>query len=207
MDFRHEILAYGGINPNNGLEMTVNADRSVHSGIELTADASPIRLLKLSANWAFNYNRVKKYSSDFSYATADGDSSYAVDFKNKTLSGFPSYLGNLLADYNDSHVRLTYRMRFAGKQYMELSNADNLAIREHVVTSITASYRLTRFRGIGTLKLSATIDNLFNVKHESSGYGGNYAYEGDGGVVLGGWAEYFVGAERNFYTQLELDLF
>ena len=41
MDFRNEIIPYGGINENTGLPITTNADRSVHAGIELSATLHP----------------------------------------------------------------------------------------------------------------------------------------------------------------------
>ena len=55
--------------------------------------------------------------------------------------------------------------------------------------------------------LQARIDNLFDKKYETSGYGGNYAYDDGTDVVVGGWAEYFVAAERSFYGQVMLELF
>jgi outer membrane receptor protein involved in Fe transport len=60
---------------------------------------------------------------------------------------------------------------------------------------------------MGRLTFSAKVDNIFNRKYETSGYGGNYAYHDGANVVVDGWAEYYVSAERNFYTQIALELF
>ncbi len=205
MDFRNEILPYGGINPNNGLAYTINADRSVHSGIELTGDLMAHQNLKLSGNWAFNFNRVEKFSSDFSYAT---DSVLTVDYKNKTISGFPNYLGNLILDYNDQHARLTLRTRFVGKQFVELYNIDSLAIKPFTTTSVTAAYTFSNLLGIGRPRLAVTVDNLFNQKYLTGGYGDNWV---DGtsrsNTVVRGDGWYYVAAERSFYAQLELEFF
>ncbi|MFZ1683778.1 MAG: TonB-dependent receptor [Candidatus Zixiibacteriota bacterium] len=200
MDFRHEILPYGGINPNTGIAITVNAERSVQSGLELTGDLIPVEHLKLSANWAFNYNRVKKFSAEFADT---GTVVQSVDFAKKTISGFPNYLGNLIADFDNQTLRITGRVRFVGKQFMELYNIDSLAIKPRATVSLTGSYAIGSISGLGRLRLSVTVENLLNKKYLSSGYGGNYVYEGQ----VYGWAEYFVAAERNFFGQLELEFF
>ena len=115
-------------------------------------------------------------------------------------------MANLIADYHRGPVRLTYRGRVAGKQYMELANIDSLSIDPYFISSVSASYTLSNVLNVGDLTFSAKIDNLFNKKYLSSGYGGNYAFDA-GGVVVGGWAEYFPAAERSFYGQMKLELF
>ena len=199
MDFRDEILPYGGINENTGLPITINADRSVHSGIELTASILPTQTLRISGNLALNRNRVKDYT-----AQLDG---YAVDFADRTIPGFPDYIGNIIADYTNGPVRLTWRGRSVGKQYMELENIDSLAIGSYFVSSASVSYTFGNVLNAGNLTLSARVDNLFNEKYASSGYGGNYAFEDSGNTVVGGWAEYFPAAERSYYLQLAMELF
>ena len=199
MDFRNEIIPYGGINENTGLPITINADRSVHTGVELTWSATPAKSLRVSGNLSLNYNNVKDYTADL-----DG---YAVDFTNYTIPGFPDYLGNIIADYTGGPVRVTWRGRLVGKQYMELLNMDKLAVDRYFVSSASASYTFKDVLNAGDLTLSARVDNLFNKKYASSGYGGNYAYEDNGSVVVDGWAEYYPAAERSYYLQLAMELF
>lgn len=203
MDFRHEIVPYGGINPNNGLPITINADRSVHSGIELAAAVQAHPDFKLSGNLALNDNYVKKYSTMF---RTDTDS-VLVDFKDRKLTGFPEYLANVLLDYDGAWYRLTYRHRFIGRQWMELLNFRSQSIAPYTTGSVSAVVRWRNFLQAGTLALSLRVDNLFNTKYLASGYGGDYAYDGGTGPVVEGWAEYFVGPERSYYLQLQLEAF
>jgi iron complex outermembrane recepter protein len=205
MDFRDEILPYGGINKNTGLSYRINADRSVHSGIELSGDLAATDQIKLSLNWAVNYNRVRKYTQSFLYVA---DSLYQFDFKGRTIPGFPDNLGNVMFDYNGDHVRLTAHVRFVGRQYVELLNIDSLAIKPYTTTTVTASYALGNLAGLGKVRLSATVDNLFNKKYYSSGYGDNWAERTSATTIdLHGDGWYYVAAERSFYTQLELEFF
>jgi iron complex outermembrane receptor protein len=208
MDFRDEIIPQGGINPNTGLAITVNADRSIHSGIEFTGRVTAIEHLDISGNLAINHNRVKEFKNAFPYAATGGDSLYTVDFKDREISGFPNYLANLVLDYKTDRVRATWRLRAAGRQYMELYNIDLWKIDAYSVSSLSLSYRLADIMGLGRFTLSATVDNLFDKKFNSSGYGGNYVnHFSDGSFSVGGWAEYFVAAERNFFVQIEMELF
>jgi len=199
MDFKDEIIPWGGINENTGLLVTTNADRSVHAGIEVTGSVRAVEKLTLGGNIAINYNRVIDYATD-----VDG---IEVDFENKTIPLFPSYLANLVADYDNQRWRVTYRLKLVGKQYMELWNVEDLAIDAYAVSSLSLAYRFANVGGLGDLTLQGRVDNIFDTEYETSGYGGNFAYMDGSEVVVGGWAEYFVAAERSFYGQIMLELF
>ncbi len=196
MDFTDEIIPYGGLNPNLGIPVTVNADRSVHAGIEFNGAVQPIEWLRIDGNLAYNYNRILKYE-----AFVD---TLLVDFEDKTISGFPDVLGNLIVDYRRNDVRLTYAFQAVGKQYMELYNIEDLAIDAYTVSSLTASYTFRTLPELGNITLRASVNNLFDQEYLTSGYGGNYL---DGGGAVTGWADYYPGPERWFYGQIELELY
>jgi iron complex outermembrane receptor protein len=210
MQFKNEIIKYGGVS-ESGNDITVNADRSIHAGVELTGSVSPSERFTLNGNFAYNYQRIKKYIGTLKVWNANWDvvGFEKVDFKDKKVPGFPDYLSSLVADYSSDRFRITYRARFAGKQYMELLNLDSLVIDPHFISSLSASYRLTNFLNVGDLILSARVDNIFDKKYEASGYGWNYGYVDNVGdpVTLVSEAEYFAAAERSFYAQLKLELF
>ena len=196
MDFRDEIIPYGGVNENTGLAITVNADRSVHAGVELSGAVLPAAGLKLEGNLAWNYSRVKEFESDI-----DGK---MIDFADKTIVGFPDVIANVLIDYNPDPYRVTFKTRFVGRQYMELYNIDEVSIEPYSVSSLALAYTFEKLLASGRVTLQARIDNVFDEKYEAAGYGGNYL--GDTGAVAG-WAEYFVGTERSFYGQIKMELF
>ncbi len=198
MDFQDEIIPYGGID-DDGIAITVNADRSVHAGIESNFSYLIQTGLSLSGNFSYNYNRIKNY-----LPLLDG---YEVDFNNKKAAGFPELLGNIIADYTIDKWRITYKHKFIGQQYLELWNIDDLAIDAFSVASLSISYRMDHFLNIGNLIVTGKVDNLFDKKYETSGYGGNYAYDDGTNIVVGGWAEYYVGAERSIFGQIKMELF
>jgi len=210
MDFDNEILQYDA----KGREVFINIDGSFHSGIELTGTVKPYQGLTLSGNFAYNYNRIKDYPLTYtvdSVVAPDDTVTFkeAVNFKDKTLPNFPEFLGNLVVDYQYDWLRLTYRGRFIGRQYADLWNIKELSIDPVFVSSLSASVSWDNFLQAGRLTLSGCIYNLFDTKYEAiASYAENWASREPGmPVEVGGWAAYFVAAERSFYTQLKLELF
>jgi len=199
MDFRNEIIPYGGLNPNTGLPVTVNAGRSVHAGVEVATTLKLYSGLTLDGNFAWNYNRVKDFSLEL-----DG---YPVDFADKKIAGFPDYLGNLVVDCKATGWRFTHRLSLVGRRYMELWNIESLSLDPYLIGSLSLGYTFGHVLHLGSLTIEARVDNWADKKYETLGYGGNYAYEDGGRVAVDGWAEYFVAPERSFYGQLVLEMF
>jgi hypothetical protein len=68
---------------------------------------------------------------------------------------------------------------------------------------------MTDIIGLGDVVLQFRVDNLFDQKYETSGYGWAYGLSEAQGqpVTLVREAEYFVGPERSFYAQMRVELF
>ncbi len=210
MEFRDEIIPAGQVNPNTGYPMMVNADRSVHAGLELTGAVEPHRSFRIEGNYSYNHNRVKDFTGKVDVYLPDW-STYQTDFdySDKTIPAFPDHLANLLLGFNHGRVGATLRLQYAGKQYLELMNVDSLTIDAYAVASVSAEYRLPQLLGLADLTLQARVDNLFDEKYESSGYGWSYgSADTPGGQVT--WiheGHYYVAAERSYYLQFKLDLY
>jgi len=211
MDFADEIIPYGGINENNFQPATTNADGSYRLGLELSGAVQPNDAFRVTGNVSFNRYRIK----DFTQTYEIYDNSFAVigdttvTFEDTKGLLFPDILGNLVVDYEQNNLRLTYRFRAAGKQYMEVQNLDSLAIDAYTVSSFQAAYTFENFLQLGDLTITGLIDNLFDKEYVVSGYGWNYAFAPTASdpVQLLGEAEYYVAAERSFYGEIRLAMF
>lgn len=211
MDFTDEIIPYGGINESNYQPATTNADGSYRIGLELSGAYQPSPPFTVSGNVSFNRYRIK----DFTQTYEIYDSTFAivgdttVNFEDTKGLLFPDIIGNLTLDYAQNNLRLTYRFRAIGTQYMEVQNLDSLAIDAYTVSSLQASYTFPNFLRIGDLTITGLVDNLFDKEYLVSGYGWNYAYTPAAGdpVSLLGEAEYYVAAERSFYAEVKLAMF
>jgi iron complex outermembrane receptor protein len=196
IEFRNEIIQEGGLN-DNGRPILGNAKRSVHAGIELEGKYRVADFLTISGNNAINHNRLKEYLI-YRDSDEDGKVDDTVDYSGNPMAGFPQNLTNIILDYNKGPVRLTYRFRAIGRQYVENGKNEELSIDPYMVSSLSSSLSLGKLAGYGRLTFSAIVNNLFNKKYELSGY----AYEDDGQWFY----EYFPAAERNFFVQLKWEL-
>lgn len=207
MDFRDEIVPYGGINPDLGLPITTNVKRSVHAGVELTAMRKFGKPFKLGGNFSYSYNKIRDFT--ISEAVYDNDTDYnylenrEFSYDNKTISGFPQYIGNLTGEYLHNRFHLTYRGRFIGRIYVENGNDRELSIDPYFTSSASAEVTLGRVVNLGSLSLAVRVDNLFDEKYEAAGYGGVTRFRD---VPDQTWAEYIPAAGRSFFLTLLLEL-
>jgi iron complex outermembrane recepter protein len=207
MEFRNEIVQNGGINPDLGLPITTNVDRSVHAGAELSGSLKATKSVMVSGNFSYSYNRIKGYSVEEAVYDNDQDWNWIgyqkFDYSDKTIAGFPDYIGNLIAEYAADRLHLTYRGRLIGRIYVENANRRDLSIDPYFTSSVSASYKLGGVLHAGDLQLAVRVDNLFNKKYEASGYGGVTRFRD---VSDQFWAEYYPAAERSFFATLQLEL-
>jgi len=204
MDFRNEIIPEGGID-DAGKEITVNVDRSVHAGVELNTGIRPIEHLSLNGNFSVSYDRAK----DFKITQKLYDDNWnhiadtTLDYSDNPIAGFPTYLGNLLADYQYDRYRFAARSRIVGRQYIENSGDKDLSIDPYVTFSASVSAAIANPAGFGRLMLSGRVDNLFNKKYETSGAAEIYWFR-DSPAIRNYY--YIPAAERSFFLQLKLEL-
>jgi iron complex outermembrane receptor protein len=197
MEFRNEIVPEGGIDESGRIHLG-NAERSVHSGVELSGSYRLGNLMNISGNSSFNYNRLKRYYlyRDYDY---DGRVDDTLNLAGNPVAGFPENISNLIFDYDKQPFRLTYRFRAVGRQYVENGKRKELSIEPYTVSSVSAAFTLKGLDGMGRFILTANVNNIFNEKYELSGY----AYENSPGEWVG---EYYPAAERNFFVQLRWEL-
>jgi iron complex outermembrane receptor protein len=196
MEFRNEIIAEGGVD-EDGRPRLGNAKRSIHVGAEFSGSWRLSPHFSISGNSSISYNRLKEYLV-YKDKDWDGIVDDTIDYSGNPTAGFPNSLTNIILDFNMEPVRLVYRARAIGRQYIENGKLKELSIDPYIVASASALISLGRISDYGRLALSATVNNLFNEKYELSGY----AYEDDG-VWIG---EYYPAAERNFFIQLKWEL-
>jgi iron complex outermembrane receptor protein len=192
MEFRNEIVLSVGID-EDGRPLLGNAERSVHSGIEMEGRYHAHKYITVSGNAAYNYNRLEDYIQ-YSDTDWDGTIDDTADFSGNPIAGFPEYIGNLILDSKIDPIRLVYRLRIAGRQYIENGKDKDMAIDPYTVSYLTADFSLGELARYGRFTISATINNLLNEKYELAG------------VVDEGWGYYFPAAERNFFVQLKWEL-
>ena len=205
MDFRNEIIPAGGIN-DDWVEITINAERSIHTGIEVAAARRFGADFKLSGNFAYSYNRIKKMEVGESVFDNPDDWGWleynTYDYSDKIIPHFPEYIGNLIGEYSPGSLRLAYRARFIGLQHVENENQRELAIDPYFISSVSASFVVGDVLRLGNLILSVRLDNIFDREYYASGVGvGRFRDRNDGYAPA-----YIPAAGRSIFSTLSLEL-
>ncbi|UCC44023.1 MAG: TonB-dependent receptor [Candidatus Zixiibacteriota bacterium] len=197
---------FEGRRDDKGRWITFVIDRAVHSGLELSGAAQASDWISFQGSVSYNFNRIQAFDGvvDSLDASWDYAGSVSRDFTDKVVPAFPEYLGSLIIDAHRKGIRFVMRNSFVGKRYMDMANTEDLAVEPYYSASVRVSYTVDQFLEVGNFTVSGSIDNVFDKKYVTNGYGGNSVLD-DG--TLAGWAEYFVGPERTFYGQVSLELF
>ncbi len=195
MEYRNEIVPDGGLT-DDGFPTYGNANRSVHRGIELAWNYRILPDLTFEGNYAANDNLIKDYNQIIDYDADTGDTTI-IKHRNVAVPNFPKHLGNFILDYTYGSLRLVYRLRTVGRQFISYdgrytSSGKDISIDPYTVSSIKGIIRLGSVFGGADITLEGRIDNLFDKQYETCGYRwGDYFY-------------YWPAAERNWFVNLKL---
>jgi len=188
MDFHNEIIKSGRLD-RFGQPVTGNADRTLHQGIELTAEVGPFEYLTLQGNLCLSRNRLTRY-------TFYG-SSGPVSLNGNTIAGFPSVLGNFRLSFEDGGVQAVLLVQHVGESYTDnfqnpgKSSPDpNRTLDAYTVVQAWLNYTLpTPFFG-QSLELRLQVNNLLDEVYASHGEG----------------ADFFPAAGRNVFASVRFRL-
>ncbi len=175
MDFRDEIVKSGQLDLF-GQPVTGNADKTLHSGIELSAAIRPFPTLTIQGNTTLSRNTFKRHT-DFS-------SGQGVVLDGNHIAGFPDLIANLRTTFEHQNFRTSLYVRHVGKQYTDNSedNRQNPTLRNtpgyiplvvdpYTVVDLSFSYNLGQQLGLKGFEIRFDINNLFDTLYETHGEG------------------------------------
>ncbi|MCI0695577.1 TonB-dependent receptor [candidate division KSB1 bacterium] len=182
MDFKDEIIKQGQLD-RFGQPITGNAERTLHTGIELITSARIFPKLTLSGNLMLSRNELKKYSvfqSDGTRQILDGN----------PIAGFPDALANARLTFADFGLIASLAMQYVGKQYTDNFKNEQNTVDPYTVFNGMMGYTFTRGSMLGGLSLQLHVQNLFDKL---------YIMHGEG-------EEFFPAAERQIFVNAKYDL-
>ncbi|MFP4547794.1 MAG: TonB-dependent receptor [Fidelibacterota bacterium] len=151
IDFENEQLKNIDVEQEGEYEY-YSADATIHQGIELSANFTPIKKLGFFANASFAQNIIT-----------------SGDLKDNVLPNTPSILANFGATYKlNSQISLFTNSRYVGKQYLDNQNIGE--IDPYFLVDLGGNFKYKN------LTLTAKVNNLFDTLYSTYGYG----YEWDG---------------------------
>ena len=143
MSFKNEIILNGKFGPN-GLALTNNVDRSIRTGLEISANYLLNAHWELANNSSFNYSKITENEVSFSPILT------------------PAILINQEVIYKNKELRVSLSGRYQSKSFMDFANSAEL--KGYFLLNSQISYTKKRYQ------LSLFANNLLNAKYFNNGY-------------------------------------
>jgi len=197
MNFRNEIVPYSQVD-DDGFPIKGNADRTVHRGFETAIILSLPAGLSLTGNLSASQNYFARFQQYQEMYDADWNfiGSRAVDFSNKTITGFPGLMANAKIGYQRGPILLALQAQHVGKQYLDNTENESRVISAHSLLHFQAALQLPQVWGFPAFRVSLFVNNMLDKSYETAGYYDSWAGEN----------YYWPGAGRNFFFNLETSL-
>ncbi len=200
--YYHNQLIPTGQKSNVGYDIMTNVNKSYRAGIELVAAWKILSSLRWDANATFSRNRIHNfieystYYSNWNETTQEFDTSeYKSKAKGNTNIAYsPNVIASSVVSYSPlSFLDLRLISKYVGKQYFDNTSSKDRQLNDYFLNHLRADYNF-KIKDLKKGSIFVQINNIFNVKYNSSAYGGN-SYENN---IEKTWADYFPQAGTYF---------
>jgi len=188
MSIHNEIVPYGPLD-SLGVPLVVNADRTLHQGVEFIGAYEPFLWLNLSGNLALTDHHFVHYQE------LDWNSGLPVSRDGNRLAYDPPYIANLRAEFTYLGFFSALSLQATGKQFIDNTETDSSAVPAYALLNLDLGYRFTHLGNTAkAVELRVRVNNLLNREFVTFGY------PDDNGTPV-----YMVGAPRALYTTMAVD--
>ena len=166
MEYKDMLLETGRLS-DSGYALKENVDRAWRRGVELAAAWQPLSWLRADGNATLSVNQIADYTAYVPYDDYSG--TLAVPYGRTTMLMSPSVIGMGRLHFTPrENVQFTVDGKYVGKQYLDNSMREELAIPAYWV--LGASARVSCPVGGGSLTFSLHVNNLLNRLYYASGW-------------------------------------
>ena len=166
MNYTDQLVLTGAIN-DVGAPIRSNIGKSIRTGVEIAGTINFSDKINWTANatWSVNKNR--------DYAWLDENNSLVK--RNTTIILSPSWIAGSQVGWKPfGRFEANFLTKFVGKQYLDNTENSNVALDAYLLNDLRFSYQFTP-KNMKLIELGFLINNLFDVKYSSNGYG----YDGE----------------------------
>lgn len=198
MRYQDQLVLTGAIS-DTGAPIRENSGNSYRMGIE--ADLT----IKASDQWIFRPNMAVSQNKNIDfYAERDGE---LKNIGNTNIAFSPDIvLSNIVTFMPSKSLQLSLLSKYVGEQYMSNLDLDSSKLERYFVNDLNVSYEIKPNKLFETIRLSALVNNILDVKYISNGY--FYSYDDDYSnpnvITTIDGAGYYPQATRNFLVGLTL---
>lgn len=202
MIFKDEIAKNGQLD-RFGQPITGNLSKTVHTGLELSAQYKLQEYLSFILNASASNNEIKDGVYYFKYKENNVKKIGNVDLSGNQVAGFSSILINFITRFSYENLFLEISNKYVGKSYSD-NFGDNInkyvsenhlsvgyldnKIEPYIMSNIYCSYTLKNAIYFNSMKIYVQGNNIFNKLYASSATG----------------KEFYPGAERNILVGVKL---
>lgn len=203
MGYRNQLVQTGEVN-DIGEMLITNVPRSYRTGVELSVDYQPLQWFAVRAYTTLSRNRVLDHTEYLSDYDADWNDLYtqtAIHIDESPLAFSPSVIAGTAFRFSWRGFGASLNTQYVSKQYLSNSGREELTLPRYCVSNLALSYSLP-LRALRSIDFGLAINNLFNTKYVSNGYGSSMMV---GGQRYDG-AYYFPQAGINFMGSISFKL-
>jgi iron complex outermembrane receptor protein len=198
MNYKDQLVATGKIN-NVGEPIMTNVAKSYRMGIELSAGAQLIKMLRWDFNIALSKNKIQDFVMNIDNWDTWNQESVELGTTNLILS--PStVLSNIFTVTPISNFDISLVSKYVSRQYIDNTSYEYNSLDPYFVNDLKMTYSFsTNF--FKAVRVHFDVQNIFDEKYETNGWVYNYMSGGNREVIDG----YFPMAGINFMTGLTLE--
>lgn len=206
MDYKDQLVLTGETN-DIGEPLSDNVAKSYRAGVELTAGVRITEWLRWDLNATFSRNIIRDYTEYMDDYDENWEPLWTQTENyvgETTIAYSPSVIAGSFISAMFGNLTASLQSQYVGSQYVTNSRQDDLRLDAYFVNNLRVNYTLP-LRGMRSVDLGVAVNNIFNEKYSSNGWGySSLIHKGDGSSERQNGMYYFPQAGTNFLVNLTL---
>ena len=201
MNYKNQLVLTGETN-DIGEALTDNVAKSYRAGVELSAVVKFADWLNWNVNATFSKNKIKNYTEYLDDYDENWNALYTQTpnyVGTATIAYSPSVIAGSLVSAKFGNFTAALHSVYVGKQYVTNSAQNDLTLAAYFLNNLRLNY-LMRTKSAGTFDFGIVINNIFNKKYSSNGWGSSaYVKDTSNNIVYrSNYMGYYPQATCNF---------
>lgn len=202
MDYRDQLVLSGKLS-DTGNPLSVNVPESYRVGMELQGSWRPTAWFDWQANATLSRSRIKNFV-EYVYED-EWTNPITIDCGTTPIAFSPDVVANNSFNFRHGGWSGSLSTRYVSSQYLNNAASAEAKLDAYCVSDLSAGYTWRNIRGIESLRLGATVYNLFNAKYCNNGNSGaGYTVNAEGKPEIYRYAGFAAQAPVNFMTTLSV---